>query len=78
MARAARHCVQAAGPEKRPSVMLGILSIVCSVSGVAVAYRSARDPVHARCLEIVGGLPLIGGLAVLGIKLELIVEAVNF
>jgi hypothetical protein len=55
--------------------MLGILSIV---SGAAVAYRSARDPAHARYLEIVGGLLLIGGLAMLGIKLEPIVEAVNF
>jgi hypothetical protein len=75
--------MQAADPEKRPGsregrVMLGILSIICIVSGAAVTYRSGRDPAHARCMEIVAGLLLIGGVAMLGVELGPIVEAVNF
>ncbi len=58
--------------------MLGIAGIICIVSGAAVAWRSGHDPAHARCLEIVGGLLLIGGVAMLGVKLGPIAEAVNF
>lgn len=64
----------------RPSMGLSILcvaSIVFIVSGVTIGQLAGRYPAPANFMEIMGGLLLIGGLAMLGAGLEPIVRAVH-
>jgi putative Mn2+ efflux pump MntP len=58
--------------------VLGTLSVACLVSGAFVAHASGRYPTYAKAMEFLGGILLIGGLAMLGIELSPIAEAVNF
>ena len=58
--------------------MFGIASIFCIVAGTVVAQRAERYQAPAHLMEIVGGLLLIGGLAMLGIELAPVAQAVNF
>ena len=50
---------------------------VCILSGAVVARMAQRNPAHARSMEILGGILLIAGLAMLGFELEPILEAVH-
>jgi hypothetical protein len=48
------------------------------VSGAFLAHASGRCPTYAKAMEFLGGVLLIGGLAMLGVGLSPIAEAVNF
>jgi hypothetical protein len=48
------------------------------VSGAFVAHASGRYPTYARAMEFLGDILLIGRLAMLGVGLSPIAEAVHF
>jgi hypothetical protein len=58
--------------------MLGIVSFVFILSGVTVSQLAGRVAAPVNLMEILGGLLLVSGLAMLGAGLEPIVRAVNF
>jgi len=58
--------------------ILCIASVIFIVSGVTVAQLAGRVSAPANSMEILGGLLLVGGLAMLGAGLEPIVRAVHF
>ena len=58
--------------------ILCIASVILIASGVTVAQLAGRVSAPVNFMEIMGGLLLIGGLAMLGAGLEPIVRAVHF
>lgn len=52
--------------------MIGALSIICVVIGMAFAYMAGRHRRHQRVMETFGGVLLIAGFALLGYSLECI------
>jgi hypothetical protein len=58
--------------------VLGTVSATCVLSGALMAHACERYPACAKDLEILGGLLLAGGVALLGAGLSPIAEAVIF
>jgi len=52
--------------------MAGVMSVIGVGFGAAVAYAADRVPLHREALETAAGLLLIGGLALLGTALPII------
>ena len=52
--------------------MLAAISVISVVLGGAVAYASDRFPAHVETLETSAGMLLIGGLALLGSGLPVV------
>lgn len=58
--------------------VIGIVSTVCVLSGAVLAHASRHYPSKADRLEVLAGVLLVGGLALLGYGLTPIVIAINF
>ena len=52
--------------------MLAAISVISVVLGASVAYYAQRFPAHVELLETSAGVLLIGGLAIIGSGLPLV------
>ena len=53
--------------------MITGLTTISLMLGTAIAYSASRHPKHQAVIETLGGLLLLGGLALMGYTLEAVV-----